>query len=152
MNEKWQTIIQIATEASKPFLERDNYLASSKYRETISPLVKKMRENVVLIGDKEKANELLAKIDRLYNLLWEQMPECHPPTESCNSEHRNWRTEVEVRLYELINEFKKYGIDFEPVVKSGAPAPEPIKLTEENILKIGFIAVVVFIIISLLRR
>jgi len=92
-----------------------------------------------------------AKIKEGYRLAV-SYPKCLPPTENCRREHYDWGLKVQGFIFDLVKVFKEKGYDVGYTLEGELKAPQPFKLTEENILKIGLFVVVGIIIISLLKR
>jgi hypothetical protein len=122
------------------------WFESRRVAGTFKSLLDRMRE-VYYTQITERDDKLLNLILQGYKLI-EEMPKCMFKTPNCLKEHNDWGLRVQEHTWVLIGEFKKRGIDF----GYSPPETEPsFKLNEETILRFGFIAVVVYIAIQILK-
>ena len=140
-----ELIGKITSGVANIFKSISPYSQSIQISEDFKLFLSKLDElNRTEIGDVE-----LNKLIRDGYVLANSFPKCLPPTEACKNEHQSWGYRVQDYMFMLVNKFKEKGYD----VGAGSElVPAPIKFDEKNLLKIGLVAVVVLIIISLLRK
>ncbi|MCS7231672.1 MAG: hypothetical protein RMJ67_06005 [Elusimicrobiota bacterium] len=145
-SETLEIISKIIKNINNIFTDISPYARSVAISNDFKSLLKRLSEiNRIEFQD----SNIQRKIESAY-LIADSYPKCLPPTENCRREHYEWGLKVNEAMFDLIKIFKSKGYDFEfegDVVK----APEVFKLTEENIIKIGFVAVVAIIIMSILK-
>lgn len=146
MNETLEIVSKIIKNINNIFTDISPYARSVSISNDFKSLLKRLSEiNKIEFQD----SAIQKKIETAY-LIADSYPKCLPPTENCRREHYEWGLKVNEAMFDLIKTFKSKGYNFE-FENNFIKAPEVFKLTEENILKIGFVAVVAIVIISILK-